>query len=251
MENLVSKIISHRGSSYNAPENSLAAINLAWNQGVQKVEVDVRLTKDKQIVVFHDESLMRLANLPLYMSKTEFKLLKKVDIGVWRGQQWAGEYIPLLSDVLALLSDEKQLVIEVKVDAEIIPYLKLVLGEFESQRRYVEFISFDYEVICELKKTFPDIKCLWLLDLDYNKETKKEMLPLDEILDKVKKGGVDGVDLWAGSVADKEFIKKLKEENIDIYTWTVNDLEIAQEYLDLGVDGITTDRPQWMLENLK
>ncbi len=251
MKNLISKIISHRGSSYNAPENSIAAINLAWNQGVQKVEVDVRLTKDKQIVVFHDESLMRLANLPLYMSKTEFKLLRKVDIGVWRGQQWAGEYIPLLSDVLSLLSEEKRLVIEVKVGEEIVSYLKQVLDEFKSATAYIEFISFDYNVICRLKQEFPDIKCLWLLDLDYNAETKRDMLNVDEIIDKVKSGNLDGVDLWAGAVADSEFINKIKSEGISVYTWTINDLDIAQKYFDLDVDGITTDRPQLMLENLK
>ena len=54
-------IIAHRGESYDAPENTLSAINLAWEYGADAIEVDIRISKDRQIVVFHDANTRRIS----------------------------------------------------------------------------------------------------------------------------------------------------------------------------------------------
>ena len=116
--------------------------------------------------------------------------------------------------------------------------------------KQLEFISFNYESICMVKTIFPNNKCLWLLDLDYNEETAKNTPSYKEIIDKVKKHNLDGVNVFAGKAADKSFFKTMQQENFDVYLWTINEIMHAKQYLPFSPDGLTTDRPKWMKEQL-
>src|SRR5205085_3299316 len=86
-------IVGHRGASADAPENTLAAFRLAWEQGADAIEMDLRLTRDGRIVVFHDEDLRRVAG-----TKNKVKVedltseeLARFDVGSWKGERWEGE----------------------------------------------------------------------------------------------------------------------------------------------------------------
>jgi glycerophosphoryl diester phosphodiesterase len=79
LENL--KIIAHRGASFDAPENTLASVHLAWTQGINFVEVDVRLTKDNILVVFHDETTIRFNQIDKSVREYNFEELLAINVG--------------------------------------------------------------------------------------------------------------------------------------------------------------------------
>ncbi|MFN0728037.1 glycerophosphodiester phosphodiesterase family protein [Polaribacter gochangensis] len=244
MKDFTSQIIAHRGASFNAPENTLSAIQLAWNLGVKKVEIDVHLSKDHQIVVIHDENTKRLTGKDTLVKDQTLVELKGLEVGVETGV----DKIPTLKEVLKTIPKESTLIIEIKCGKEIIPILKREIATYSDV--FLEFICFDYGVISEVKKSFPNYKSLWLLDLDYTNETKKEYIGIESILKKTKQANLDGIDVWAGKIADKNFVSTVKSANLLLYIWSTNSVDLAKYFLKLGVDAITTDRPKWILDQL-
>ena len=85
------KIIAHRGASFDAPENTLSSVNLAWAQNINFVEVDVKLTKDNIIVVFHDETTIRYNQVDELLNQYNFEELSAIDVGIFKGEQWKNE----------------------------------------------------------------------------------------------------------------------------------------------------------------
>ena len=81
--------------------------------------MDVRLTKDNQIVCHHDKSCLRTSGNPITIKDSEYEELSKIDIGSWFGEEWKEETIPLLSEVLDLIPKKKEIYIEVKTGTEI------------------------------------------------------------------------------------------------------------------------------------
>lgn len=94
-------IFGHRGASADAPENTLAAFALAVRQGADGVELDVQRCATGEVVVMHDESLARTAGHEGLVTRTSWEVLRTLDAGSHKGAQFAGERIPLLSEVLA------------------------------------------------------------------------------------------------------------------------------------------------------
>ncbi|MBL55894.1 MAG: hypothetical protein CMP61_01775 [Flavobacteriales bacterium] len=249
MENL--KIIAHRGASFDAPENTLASVHLAWTQNINFVEVDVKLTKDNVLVVFHDETTIRFNQVNKRISEYTFKELSSIDVGLFKGEQWKNESIPSLEQVLKTIPAKGSLIVELKDG----PEMECALVQLEKRNtdvwKQLEFISFQYDTICMAKKIFPNNKCLWLLGLDSNLETSKNMPSIKNILKKVKQHHLDGIDVFAGEVANESFFKIMHQENLDIYLWTINTIAHAKKYLPFQPHGITTDKPKWMKEQLK
>src|SRR5512134_3488878 len=96
-------VLGHRGASAAAPENTLAAFRLAMAQGADGVELDVWRCATGEVVVAHDEDLVRVAGAPLRVPDAPLAALRALDVGAWRGEQWRGERIPLLEEVLEAL----------------------------------------------------------------------------------------------------------------------------------------------------
>ncbi len=93
-------IIAHRGASYEAPENTMAAVKLAWQMDADGVEIDVHLTKDEQVVVFHDDNTRRFGGNRKPIAECDYSELLKLDVGRFMGEQYKGERIPLLAQVI-------------------------------------------------------------------------------------------------------------------------------------------------------
>src|SRR6187455_95113 len=94
-------VIAHRGASSYAPENTLAAFDLALEMGVRHVELDVDFTSDGHIVVIHDDSVDRTTNGSGPVTSHTLATLRSLDAGAWCGAQFAGQRIPTLDEVLA------------------------------------------------------------------------------------------------------------------------------------------------------
>lgn len=246
------EIVAHRGASHDAPENTLASINLAWKQNADAVEIDIQLTADGKIVAMHDKTPKRTAggkDSPI--SEHTLAELRTLDAGSWKGKQFAGERIPTLAEILETIPTGKRLFIEIKTEAEILPELKRVLDAAGRPARETPLICFSYETMRAAKELLPELKMYWLVKLEKDKQTGQPNYTGGELIEKVRAAKLDGLDLGAAPVLDEAFVQKLRDAGLEIYVWTVNDVEQALGYQKLGLNGITTDRPSVFLENLR
>jgi len=148
-------IIAHRGESFDAPENTLAAINLAWERGAEAVEIDIQFSKDRELVVIHDTDTKRLAGIDKKVVDQTLEELKKLDVGVWKAIQFKDEKIPTLKEVLDTIKNGKRLIIEMKSGPETISILKPTLQETQLLPEQIEIIGFEW-----LQRLFQPLFCL-------------------------------------------------------------------------------------------
>ncbi|MCH2022928.1 MAG: hypothetical protein MK207_10670 [Saprospiraceae bacterium] len=233
--------VAHRGASFLAPENTCASINLAWKMGVKAAECDVMITKDSQVVVFHDKTTGRLLEKNYKIKETDYKEFKDLSIELTNNNlpKFKGEKVPLLKDLLINLPDSVTLVIEIKCGTEILNPLKKVLNNYWKTGN-LSFISFGYKTIMAIKKAFPEIPCYFLahMKMDINKR-------IDELL----KGPLDGIDL-NHKIINNNLVNKFNKFGKDIWCYTVDSPKIAHRMINLGVNGITTNRPKWLKDVL-
>ncbi|MFM8273257.1 MAG: glycerophosphodiester phosphodiesterase [Gemmata sp.] len=241
------EIVGHRGASFDAPENTVAAIRLAWAQKADASEFDVYLTKDKKVVVIHDATTKRTAGADLKVADSTLEELRKLDAGNWKGAKFAGEKLPTLEEMLATVPDGKRVFIEVKCGPEIVPELDRVLKAAQLKPEQTCVIAFNAEVIAAVKKARPDLQALWLVSLN----TKGKPKTAEELVEKAKTIKADGLDLSATpAVLDEAFGKKVKAAGLKLYVWTVNDVALAKKMIAAGAESITTDKPGWLREQL-
>jgi glycerophosphoryl diester phosphodiesterase len=233
-------IIAHRGASYDAPENTLASVNLAWEQNADAVEVDVHMSADNKIMVIHDKDTRRTGDIHVKVSESTADELRKLDVGSFKSKEYAGEKIPFLEEVIRTIPVGKKLFVEIKRDASILPELTKLIDQSGKSEQIV-IIAFDFELVEKAKAMMPEIPVYWLHYslLGYGEKHIK----------KVEEAGLDGLNVHYKRI-NKKFAHKVIQADLGLYTWTVNDPVKAQKLVDLGIDGITTDRPEWLKEKL-
>lgn len=243
------EFIAHRGASHDAPENTLAALRLGFEQGADAGELDLYLTGDGQLAVLHDPTTARVGGDSNEVAVTSLEQLRRLEVGQWG--KWKGsrfsEKIPTLDEALALLPNGKRLFIEVKCGPEVLPALEQALERSGKTPRQIVIIGFGYETMKLAKARFPMLKVLWLVGRD-NKT--KSYAPVSDLITKAKNAGFDGLNLEQGFPIDREFAAKVREAGLGLYTWTVDDPIVASRLRDAGVDGITTNRPEWLRQQL-
>ena len=241
------EIIAHRGASHLAPENTMAAVMLGWEKGAD-VEVDVYLTKDNQIVAIHDDSTKRTAGTEMEVAETTSEELRKLDVGSFKSEEYAGEQVPFLADIFETIPAARRLYVEIKCGKEILPYLGPLVIESGKMSQIV-IIGFDLETVASSKRLL-DVPTYWLKGTDKIKETE-EWIPHDPKLVQIARDrGLDGLDVHYAGVT-KEFVDAAKAAGQKLYVWTVDDPEEAKRLAALGVSGITTNRPGWLREQMK
>lgn len=235
-------IIAHRGASYNAPENTVTAVRLGYEEGADAVEIDIHLSKDNRVMVNHDKDTKRTAGRNLTIRETHSSELRKLDVGKWKDKKFKGEKMPFLEEVLAEVPENKTLVIEIKSQEEIIPFLKEVIKESGIEERLI-IISFNKNAIIKAKEQLPEIPSFWLLHTfkDYS---------LEEAIDIVKKHQLNGLDVHYPLIT-AEFMQKMNNAGLEVYAYTVNDATVARKLKEMQIKGITTDRPHWLREQIK
>lgn len=237
------EIIAHRGASYLAPENTVASVRLGYALDADAVEVDIYLSADKRLMVIHDENTRRTAGGEnLNIAHTHSDELRKLEVGSWKDQQFRGEKIPFLEEVLAEVPKGKKLVIELKSSAEAVSYLRQLIEESGLQEQVV-LISFDKEAIIRAKERMPALPAYWLLH-DYREHALEEAIRL------VQEHGLEGLDVHY-KLVDEAFMQQMAAAGLEVYVYTVNDPAEAKRLQELGVKGITTDRPRWLREQLQ
>lgn len=245
-------IVAHRGASHDAPENTMAAFNLAWEQQADGIEGDFYLSSDGYIVCIHDKTTRRTSDKNLPVSKTSFEELRSLDVGSWKDEKWKGEQIPTLEEVLDCVPSGKVIFIELKAGPKIVAPMVKVIKESKLSPKQMVIICFDKKTVVECKKQLPHLKVQWLTS--YKKDSKNQWAPTaDEVVKTLRSTGAD----LLGSKAETKhlnsaFIQRMcKAGYCDFGVWTVNNLKVAKFYKDLGAVAITTNRPGWLREQLR
>jgi glycerophosphoryl diester phosphodiesterase len=127
---MMSLLVAHRGASFEAPENTLAAVRLGFAQGADAVETDVHLSKDERIIVMHDDNTWRTARHVALIAAQTLDEIQKLDADGWKDARFEGERVPSLEEVLAVVPPEKRLLVEVKCG----PKSSLCLREYSHAR---------------------------------------------------------------------------------------------------------------------
>lgn len=245
-------IVAHRGASAYAPENTLASIKKAIAMGVDMVEIDVQLTKDKQIVLMHDLTVDRTTNGKGRVKDLLFDDIRKLDAGLWFSTEFAGEKIPTLEEVIETVKGKCKLLIEVKrvktknpeIEAKIIQ----LIDKYKAYNWCV-VQSFETEVIKNIQAIDKSVECHKLVTMNLS------VLPL-HLDSRIKTGTiykyktVQAINPYF-KMLNKRKVDKIHSRGQKIITWTVNEKEDMKRMIEMGVDGIITNYPDRLIELLK
>lgn len=242
-------IIAHRGESYDAPENSLSAINLTWQRAADGIEIDVHLTKDNEIIVIHNKKIKNTSGKRVQIRTQTLKELKKNNIKSIVNNKLYIEQIPTLNETLLTIPSGKYIFIEIKCGIEIIPFLKDALDKSRLDNDQIKIIGFGLKKMSVIKNEFPQYEVLI---------NKKNIIPkinlykpsLDNFINKLKLSSLDGLNLSYSSSISLNFVQRFKQNNLKLYIWTLNDYKKISKLFRLGVNGVMTDRAGWVKDRI-
>lgn len=244
------KIIGHRGSSHEAPENTLHAIQLAWQENADGVEVDVRTSRDGRCMLMHDDTLVRTTGLAGRLEDQTWDILRAADAGSWKGPRWRHCTIPLLRDVLRLVPNGRFIYLEVKGDRDMLPALVGIVNLARPDPARVRLLAFDLRILRELRRLLPAYQVYWNIAPQGHRDAPRSWMA-DAMCEVAVRDGLHGLSVGYGPGVTAEFIKRVKECRLGLVTWTVDDEVVAQRLLDIGMPEVMTNRPGYMRQKLR
>ncbi|MCA1771371.1 MAG: glycerophosphoryl diester phosphodiesterase membrane domain-containing protein [Halomonas sp.] len=252
-------IIAHRGSSMAAPENTLAAVDQAIVDGADSIEIDVRLTADQEVMLYHDGNMARLTGDQQAFGELTREELERYDVGSWFGDAYQGERIPGLDDALALVRGRADLMIEIKpLPGQGQALSDAVIKELqqETDARYQCWAAADNPIEAYAQCGYPNAMYSMRIAtmspglLPFIKQQAPELeatliaqLILPGTLDR---GAFDALGLRHNRISPQE-IRLARLYGYEIHAWTVNSRDRMSTLIDLGVDAIITDYPKQLV----
>lgn len=230
--------IAHRGASGIAPENTCAAFKKATEIGVDAVELDLHGTIDDEIVAIHDPTLDRTTNISGYTNQTTLNTIKQADAGTWFNPQYAGETVPTLEEALDCIAGTTIAVLEIK-DAKITESVVQKITEMNLLEMVV-IISFQSEVIKTIRAMETRIPTGWLIGSG-NGNTNPVHL-----CQQLSSMGSNLLNV-NHILITPEFAYEVRRRGISLWSWTVDDVERMRELLKYGVQGITSNHPEYFI----
>ena len=225
------KIIAHRGYSSVYPENTLAAFAGAVDIGADMIELDVQETKDGVIVVFHDDDLSRVTGQEGTIADYTYEELLAMDAGSWFSEDFAGEKIPTLAEVMSLVKDtDMDIYLELKDIGEVEGFEESVLqvvDEYGMRDRCL-FASFQYNYLQTYENIDASINTL--------------LNTTSESIDLAESSPADYYGLY-DSVITQEQVTDIYNAGKHAYVWTVSEPSDMKRVRDMGVEGIVTNYP--------
>lgn len=226
--------VAHRGASAIAPENTMAGFEKALELGADALELDLHLTRDNELVVIHDHTLDRTTDGRGPVQERSLEDLKRLDAGGWFGPAFAGERIPTLSEVLDRFVGRVPLALEVKAGSAFFPGIeeRLVSAlRHHSAVEHTAVASFDHFALKRLKEIEPTLRTAALL--------VGRPVPISTV---AAACAAEAVALEASLVTETE-VEACRAAGLKLIVWVVNEPAHMRHFIELGVDGIITDRP--------
>ena len=242
-------LVAHRGISGKAPENTLAAFQLACETpGIDMIELDVRLSGDDQVIVLHDRTLQRTTTGNGSARLYSVAQLKEFDAGSWFNPAFAEERIPTLDEVLKIVNKRRWINIELKSDFFFRGQQGLLeRGVLDVVRRAgcehsVMYSSFNHRMVATIKKLEPKATTgvIFSFVRDYGRLPSK----------------------LAGRVCAEVFVCEKREisprvmqdarqAGVAVYVNTLNSVENAEKMMEIGIDGILSDSADEIVHSVK
>lgn len=237
--------MGHRGASEAAPENTIAAFIAAAELGAHGVELDVMLSGDGEVVVIHDYTLDRTTDGNGLVKEHSLAELKRIDAGSWFSADFAGEKIPTLQEVIDALDPAVLLNIEIKSESPATDGLeKAVVDVIARNNLYGRVLVSSFNPISLLRVKLADrripVGLLYMADLPvYLSQGWFIPILLPEALH-------PSYDL-----VDKAYMEWAHRKGFKVNVWTVDEAVDMERMIDLGVDGIITNRPELLTQILE
>lgn len=227
--------IAHRGASYYAPENTMASFQKAIDLGFDYIELDVRLSKDQQLVVIHDEDVRRTTNGIGAIGDFTVRELKMLDAGSWFSPDFSDERIPLLEEVLLQFGRKIGILIDVKsteTQPDMVDILSSLLKlhiERGLDPDSLKVQTFNFSELKKLKEHVPNIGTGLLLNKPLDMLQLASYRPYASFLS------------IHHQLLTKGFIQKAQLLGFDIFSWTIKKQYQFSLMQRLGVHGIISD----------
>jgi glycerophosphoryl diester phosphodiesterase len=244
---------AHRGESHDAPENTMAAYELAWKNGEKIIETDIHLTKDGHVVICHDVDTFRTSTekKKLVIKNSTLAEIQKLDVGAWKGPQFTGQVCPTLKQLYDAMPPGTSCLTEIKSGIDVVPaFVEIVKASGKGPDQII-VISFKPDALEASKRALPNYKHYLLAN--HKKDKQGQFLPtpnVDEWIATAKRIGADGLDLKAEDPLNESACKKILASGLELHVWTIDDPTLAKRYLDWGAQSITTNRPSWLRQEL-
>lgn len=238
MNRYVPLVIAHRGASRAAPENTLAAFDLALAQGAEGVELDVHLSADGVPVVIHDFALDRTTDGSGAVGDHTVTQLRRLDAGAWFDRSFAGQRIPTLEETLDHLAgrSDRRLLVNIELKAGSTHYPGIETACAAILRQYATSIqlvvsSFDHRALLTLAEQAPTI-ATGVLHV-------ARMVDAAAYAQRVHAAALHPL----AAAVDAQSVTEAHAAGLAIYPWTVDDAARVRQLAQLGVDGIITNVP--------
>jgi glycerophosphoryl diester phosphodiesterase len=239
-------IIAHRGSSTHAPENTLAAFTLASDQGADAIELDVTLTRDGQVVVIHDDTLDRTTNGHGRVDQLPYAEVAQCDAGTKFAAKFAGERVPLLSQVFEAMGQRVLINVEIKSTTVRSTGLEACVVDLIRQCGLIERVivsSFNPLAVITIKHIEPRLACgLLYSPAEPIYLSRAWLAPLIPNLDARHP---------QASTVTPDVVKQVHARGQKINVWTILTAAEVQSLTAAGVDGLIGNDPVMMREALK
>lgn len=248
--------IAHRGAAGYAPENTLAAVDEAAARGATTVEVDVQRTRDGRLVLIHDDSLKRTTDAEdRFPDRASYAVggftyaeLRTLDAGSWFDAEYAGERIPTLEEAVDLMRGKGlNLLLELKSPERSPGVAEDVAAVFQSRqwwlwpspqgdRPRMVVQSFDHDALESLHRLLPRV-------------------PIG-LLGRIPERDLDEYAKWADQInpkhtkVDADYVAAVHERGMEVHVYTVDEPADVRTAIEKGVDGIISNLPDAVRENI-
>ncbi len=253
-----STVIAHRGGAHLRPENTIPAFDHAVELGAHALELDLHLSRDQELVVIHDFSVQRTTNGQGQVAEMDLKQLKNLDAG-YHFSPYArpGEYpyrgrgieIPTLREVLQRYP-QTVLCLDIKPNnpsiADLLAELLLEFGRLNT----TIIASFEHDILQQVRRVLPEAvtsasgREMRRLSILHRWSLSRFYTSGGQVLRFKKNSGL------IQGTTQEALIRQARDSGFLVHVWTVNRKEAMHTYLNLGVNGIITDRPDLLLQVL-
>ncbi|CAN0546385.1 unnamed protein product [Ectocarpus sp. 12 AP-2014] len=268
------QVIAHRGASGHAPESTMSAYELAHEWGVDYLELDVQITSDGELVVFHDDTIDRTSDSEGAIHDYTLEELKALDTGTWFNEEnpdsadtaFEGAQMLTLDELFERFGHDARYYIETK-SPQLNPGLEEALvtmleehDMIESGRVLVQ--SFEQDSLLkvhELNENVPLIQLVWYHPSEEDNTRLVEWTGVTPGPEEITDADFQAVAEYAVGIGtnymyeqqvviDESFIRQAQENGLPVHIYTVNEPEEMERLMEWGVDGLFTDYADRLLE---